>query len=108
MSLHQLIPETEPLSVLAAGATRSGISAFPAAIIPGIEESYVRAVRYALALCIPLAGLAFLVSFLMPSFKYHITETKEMTNKVDSCTVDPKIGLVTTDRSVKRESEAIV
>jgi len=73
-SLRHYVPNIEPSTVLAAGATHAGISSFPEASIPGIEQSYVDAVKYALALGIPLAGLSLCVSVFMPSFRYHNAE----------------------------------
>lgn len=72
-SLRQFIPEIQPLAVLAAGVVSSSISALPPSTLPGIKQSYMNAVRYALALGVPLAGLSLCISIFMPSFKYHNT-----------------------------------
>ncbi|KAI9649177.1 hypothetical protein NHQ30_001745 [Ciborinia camelliae] len=79
-SLRAFVPEIDPLVVLGAGATSKGISTLPKASLPGISKSYVTALRFTFALGVPVAGVAFLVSFFMPWFKYCNAGKKEETS----------------------------
>ncbi|OCL09521.1 putative gliotoxin efflux pump [Glonium stellatum] len=76
-SLHHFVPDIEPRAVLAAGATKNGISRFPKASLPGIAKSYTEALRYSFIVGVPLAGIALVVSLFMPWFKYHDPAKKE-------------------------------
>ncbi|KAJ8064946.1 hypothetical protein OCU04_007250 [Sclerotinia nivalis] len=76
-SLRAFAPDIDPQVVLAAGATSKGISSLPEASLPEISRSYVEALRYTFALGIPVAGMAFVVSFFMPWFRYQDAGKKE-------------------------------
>ncbi|KAI0144367.1 putative gliotoxin efflux pump [Xylariaceae sp. FL1272] len=70
-ALRDLVPTTEPLSVLSAGANSDAISGFPQETRGGIVQSYHTALRYTFAIAVPFAGVALLVSLFMPWFRYH-------------------------------------
>jgi hypothetical protein len=70
MWLRQIVPEMDPMLVLSAGANSNAIASLPQEDIAGTMESYSRALRSTFAIGIPFAGMAFIVSFFMPWFKY--------------------------------------
>lgn len=79
-ALYQFAPDVDPLVVLAAGANSEAISSLPSASLGGIVQSYSSALRYTFAIGIPFAGVALLVSFFMPWFKYHSVANKPAVN----------------------------
>lgn len=70
-ALRHFVPGLDPLVVLSAGANSEAIMSLPRANISGIVQSYDSALRYTFAIGIPFAGMALLVSFFMPWFRYH-------------------------------------
>ena len=76
-ALKAFVPQLDPLEVLAAGANKEGVHSFPQDMIPGILQSYVRALKYTFAVGVPLAGVALLVAPFMPWFKYHNESQKK-------------------------------
>ncbi|KAI1416786.1 putative gliotoxin efflux pump [Hypoxylon sp. FL1857] len=70
-ALRQLVPDVNPLAVLSAGATSEAISSFPSASQGGILQAYNSALRSTFVTGVPFAGVALLVSFFMPWFRYH-------------------------------------
>lgn len=79
-ALYQFAPDVDPLVVLAAGANSEAISSLPSASLGGIVQSYSSALRHTFAIGIPFAGIALLVSFFMPWFKYHSAANKPAAN----------------------------
>lgn len=75
-ALRTYAPGINPLMVLSAGATNKDISNFPITVVSEIARSYVVALRYTFALGILVAGLAFVVGFFMPWFRYQDGEKK--------------------------------
>ncbi|KAF2866568.1 putative MFS transporter [Massariosphaeria phaeospora] len=74
-ALRRFVPEINPLVVLSVGANSEAISSLPRASLRGIVQSYDNALRYTFAIGIPFAGVALLVSFFMPWFRYHNAPT---------------------------------
>ena len=70
-ALQQFVPDDDPMLILSAGANSEAIANFPKASIGGIVKSYNAALRSTFAIGIPFAGVALLISFFMPWFKYH-------------------------------------
>ncbi|KAF2117287.1 putative efflux pump antibiotic resistance protein [Lophiotrema nucula] len=81
-ALRDLVPQIDPMIVIAAGANSKAIESFPMSSMPGIIKSYDRALRSTFAIGIPFAGVALLVSFFMPWFRYH--DASKKAEKVDS------------------------
>ncbi|KAI0116204.1 putative gliotoxin efflux pump [Hypoxylon sp. NC0597] len=75
-ALRQFVPDINLLAVLSAGANSEAISSFPIASQGGILQSYSSALRSTFVIGIPFAGMALLVSFFMPWFKYHDASKK--------------------------------
>lgn len=75
-ALRQFVPDINPLVVLSAGANSEAISSFPRASQGGILQSYNSALRFTFAIGIPFAGVALLVSFFMPWFRYYDASKK--------------------------------
>ena len=71
LALQRIVPELDPVSVLAAGATRDALASLPTSSAAGVVRSYVQALKYTFAIGIPFAGMAVVVSLFMPWFKYH-------------------------------------
>jgi hypothetical protein len=77
------VPSMDPKIVVATGAN-SISSIFPADVLPGILKSYTQALRLTFALGIPLSGVAFILSFFQPWFRFdkgQKTESKADTEK---------------------------
>ncbi|KAH9990888.1 putative gliotoxin efflux pump [Xylariaceae sp. FL0662B] len=72
-ALRQFVPDIDPLMVLSAGANSAAISSLPRASLGGIVQSYNSALQPTFAIGIPFAGVALLVSFFMPWFRYYDT-----------------------------------
>lgn len=70
-SLRQFAPNLDPQAVVAAGANNEAIPSFPQASQRGIIQSYQAALRSAFVIGVPFAGVALLVSFPMPRFRYY-------------------------------------
>ncbi|KAI0199361.1 putative gliotoxin efflux pump [Astrocystis sublimbata] len=70
-ALQQFIPELDPQMVLSAGASSEAIAKFPIATQRGIIQSYDNALRSAFVIGVPFAGIAMLVAFFMPWFRYY-------------------------------------
>jgi MFS transporter, DHA2 family, glioxin efflux transporter len=70
-ALRKFVPDIDPRAVLSAGANSEAISSLPKASLGGIVQSYNSALRSTFAIGIPFAGMALLVSFFMPWFKYY-------------------------------------
>ncbi|KAI1292592.1 putative gliotoxin efflux pump [Xylaria venustula] len=83
LSLRRFVPDLDPLVVLSAGANSQAIAGFPEASRVGILLSYRSSLSSAFVVSIPFAGIAFLVSFFMPWFKYHDT------SKISSAKIGP-------------------
>ncbi|KAI2777573.1 hypothetical protein F4815DRAFT_285359 [Daldinia loculata] len=75
-ALRQLAPGINPLVVLSAGANSEAISSFPRASQEGIVQGYSSALQSTFAIGIPFAGVALLVSFFMPWFRYYDASKK--------------------------------
>lgn len=75
-ALRQLAPGINPLVVLSAGANSEAISSFPRASQGGIVQGYSSALQSTFAIGIPFAGVALLVSFFMPWFRYYDASQK--------------------------------
>ena len=79
-SLQAQVPEVNPFSVIAAGANKAAIDAFPAEHVSDIVESYARALSFTFVVGVPLAGVGLVVAVFMPWFRYH-NESKEKGNE---------------------------
>ncbi|KAK8091772.1 Efflux pump [Apiospora hydei] len=69
-ALRRFAPDTDPSLVLSAGASKEAIMSLPSGSWGGIIQSYTSALRFAFVIGVPFAGVAFLVSFFMPWFRY--------------------------------------
>ncbi|KAI8627248.1 putative gliotoxin efflux pump [Xylariaceae sp. FL1651] len=69
-ALRRFVPDLDPLVVLSAGANSEAIASFPKAS-RGIIQSYNSALQSSFVIGVPFAGVALLVSFFMPWFRYH-------------------------------------
>jgi MFS transporter, DHA2 family, glioxin efflux transporter len=69
--LRQKVPDIDPLYILSMGASSDATSSIPAQELGRILGSYVEALQHTFVLTIPVAGIAFLVAFLQPWFRYH-------------------------------------
>lgn len=81
-ALRQYVPGISPQAVLSAGANSGAISSFAEENQGGILRSYEVALRSTFAIGIPFAGVALLVSFFMPWFRYHDASKKPTTETV--------------------------
>ncbi|KAF2016944.1 MFS general substrate transporter [Aaosphaeria arxii CBS 175.79] len=70
-SLGQLVPDLDPLFVLAMGASNEAISGLPKANVGGVILSYGSALSSTFVIGVPFAGVALIVSLFMPWFNYH-------------------------------------
>ncbi|KAI1652829.1 major facilitator superfamily domain-containing protein [Daldinia decipiens] len=75
-ALRQFVPDINPLVVFSAGANSEAIASFPRASQGGIVQGYSSALRSTFAIGIPFAGVALLVSFFMPWFRYYNASQK--------------------------------
>ncbi|KAH9904693.1 putative gliotoxin efflux pump [Xylariomycetidae sp. FL2044] len=75
-ALRRFVPGIDPLAVISAGANNEAISSFPVESFEGIVHSYSTALRSTFAIGVPFAGVALLVSFFMPWFRYHDASKK--------------------------------
>ncbi|CAO2651133.1 Nn.00g094300.m01.CDS01 [Neocucurbitaria sp. VM-36] len=84
LSLRQLVPEVDPLAILSLGAADNAMANLPQDAVPGIIRSFVVALRYTQMLSVPIAGLAFIVSFFQPWIKYHDPHKVKKEEAVDN------------------------
>ena len=69
--LRKTAPGLNPLIVLSLEASSDAAKALPQESLGVILKAYALAIRRTFILAIPIAGIAFIVSFFQPWFKYH-------------------------------------
>ncbi|KAK8102080.1 hypothetical protein PG984_015226 [Apiospora sp. TS-2023a] len=92
-ALRRFAPDIDPSIVLSAGASSEAISGLPPASLGGIVQSYTSALRFAFAIGIPFAGVALIVSFFMPWFKYQDASKASATAARASGNLEKRSGL---------------
>ncbi|KAI1121989.1 putative gliotoxin efflux pump [Nemania abortiva] len=102
-ALRRYVPNLDPLVVLSAGANSEAIAQFPKASQAGILQSYRSALRSAFVIGVPFAGVALLVSFFMPWFRYH-DASKKPTAETASSQVE-KLSAVEVSENIKKTGE---
>lgn len=75
-AMRQFVPDIVPLVVLSAVANNNAISSLPKECLGGIVQSSKMALKSTFAIGILFAGMALMVSFFMPWFRYHDASTK--------------------------------
>jgi hypothetical protein len=72
--LRKSVPQLDPLWISSLGASEDAAKSFPKDQLASILSAFVTALRHTFVLAVPIAGIAFLVSFLQPWFRYHKPE----------------------------------
>ncbi|KAF2706941.1 putative gliotoxin efflux pump [Pleomassaria siparia CBS 279.74] len=69
--LRKSVPEANPLAIISLGASQEAKEILPPEVLGAILETFVTALKHTFVLAVPVAGIAFVVSFFQPWFKYH-------------------------------------
>ncbi|KAF2105870.1 putative efflux pump antibiotic resistance protein [Lophiotrema nucula] len=72
--LRKSVPNLDPVAIINLGASEDAAKSLPPQSLDAILNAFVIALRHTFIICIPISGIAFVVSLFQPWFRYHKPE----------------------------------